>query len=34
MYQHKEIFAFSNYPKNSKYFFNNNKKVVGKMKGE
>ena len=34
MYQHKEIFDLSNYPENSKYFCNDNKKVLGKMKDE
>ena len=34
MYQHKEIFDLSNYPENSKYFCNNDKKVLGKMKDE
>ena len=34
MYQHKEIFDLSNYPKDSKYFWNDNKKVLGKMNNE
>ena len=34
MYQHKEIFDLTNYPKNSRYFCNDNKKVLGKMKDE
>ena len=34
MYQHKEIFNLSNYPKDSKYFWNDNKKVLGKMNNE
>ena len=34
MYQHKEIFDLSNQRKDSKYFCNDNKKVVWKMKDE
>ena len=34
MYKYKELFDLSNYRKNSKYFCNDNKKVVGKMKDE
>ena len=34
MYQHKEIFDLSNQCKNSKYYCNENKKVLGKMKDE
>ena len=34
MLNHKEHFDLSNFPKNSKYFCNNNKKVPGKMKDE
>ena len=34
IYKYKELFDLSNYPKNSKYFCNENKKVVGKMKDE
>ena len=34
MYQHKEIFDLSNQCKNSKYYGNDNKKVLGKMKDE
>ena len=33
-YEHREYFDLSNYCKNSKYFFNDNKKVLGKMKDE
>ena len=32
--KYKELFDLSNYPKSSKYFCNENKKVVGKMKDE
>ena len=31
-YEHREYFDLSNYSKNSKYFCNDNKKVLGKMK--
>ena len=31
MHKYKELFDLSNNPKNSKYFCNDNKKVVGKM---
>ena len=34
MLNHKEHFDLSNFPKNSKYFCNSNKKVPGKMKDE
>ena len=34
MYQNKELFDLSNFPKNSKYFCNDNKRVPGKMKDE
>ena len=34
MHQNKEFFDLSNYPKNSKYFCFDNKKVLGKMKDE
>ena len=34
MLEHKELFDLSNFPKDSKYFFNYNKKVSGKMKDE
>ena len=34
MLEHKELFDLSNFPKDSKYFRNDNKKVPGKMKGE
>ena len=30
--QHKQFFDFSNYPKESKFFDETNKKVIGKMK--
>ena len=33
-YVHREYFDISNCSKNSKYFFNDNKKVLGKMKDE
>ena len=33
-YEHREYFDLSNYSKNSKYFCNDNKKVLGKMKDE
>ena len=32
--KYKELFDLSNYPKSSKYFCSDNKKVVGKMKDE
>ena len=34
MLKHKEHFDLSNFPKDSKYFCNDNKKVPGKMKDE
>ena len=34
MLEHKELFDLSNFPKDSKYFRNDNKKVPGKMKSE
>ena len=34
MYELKELFDLSNFPKDSKYFCNDNKKVPGKMKDE
>ena len=34
LYEHKEYFDLSNCSKNSKYFCNDNKKVLGKMKDE
>ena len=34
MLEHKELFDLSNFPKDSKYFCNYNKKVPGKMKDE
>ena len=33
-FQWKNLFDFSNYPKDSKVFFETNKKVIGKMKDE
>ena len=34
MYKYKELFDLSNFPVNSKYYCNDNKKVLGKMKDE
>ena len=34
MLEHKELFDLSNFPKDSKYFCNDNKKVPGKTKDE
>ena len=34
MHQHQEFFDLSNYPRNSKYYCIDNKKVLGKMKDE
>ena len=34
LFQDKELFDNSNYPKNSEFFFDENKKVIGKMKNE
>ena len=34
LFQDKKIFDNSDYPKNSEFFFDENKKVIGKMKGE
>ena len=34
MHKFHELFDLSNFPKDSKYFHNDNKKVPGKMKGE
>ena len=34
VYKYKNLFDLSNYPKSSKYFCSDNKKVVGKMKDE
>ena len=34
MHQHKEFFDLSNYPRNSKYYCIDNKKVLGNMKDE
>ena len=34
MYKYKELSYLSNFPVSSKYYYSNNKKVVGKMKGE
>ena len=31
-FKHKDLFEFSNYPKDSKFFEETNKKVIGKMK--
>ena len=33
-FTHKHLFDFSNYPKDSKFFDEANKKVIGKMKDE
>ena len=33
-FKHKHLFYFSNYPKDSKFFDQANKKVIGKMKDE
>ena len=33
-FKHKHLFYFSNYPKDSKFFDQANKKVIGKMKHE
>ena len=33
-FEHKHFFDFSNYPKDSKFFDETNKKVIGKMKDE
>ena len=34
LFQDKELFDNSDYPKNSEFFFDENKKVIGKMKAE
>ena len=34
MYKYKELFDLSNYPKRSKYYCSDNRKVVSKMKDE
>ena len=34
LFQDKELFDNSDYPKNSAFFFDKNKKVIGKMKDE
>ena len=34
MYKHKELFDLSNLPKRSKYYYDDNTKLVGKMKDE
>ena len=34
MYKHKELFDLSNFSKSSKYYCDENKKIVGKMKDE
>ena len=31
-FKHKHLFDFSNYPKDSTFFYQANKKVIGKMK--
>ena len=33
-FQHKHLFNFSNYPKDSTFFDETNKKVIGKIKDE
>ena len=33
-FKHKHLFDFSNYPEDSKFFDQANKKAIGKMKGE
>ena len=33
-FKHKYVFDFSNFPKNSQFFYESNKKVCGKMKDE
>ena len=33
-FKHKHLFDFSNYPKDSKFFYETNNKVINKMKGE
>ena len=33
-FKHKHLFDFSNYPKDSKFFNETNKKVIGKMRDE
>ena len=33
-FKHKDLFDFSHYPKDSKFFDEINKKVIGKMKDE
>ena len=34
MLKNKELFGLSNLPVSSKYYYSNNKKLVGKMKDE
>ena len=34
LFQDKKLFDYSNYPKNSEFFFYENKTVIGKMKDE
>ena len=34
MYKYKELFDLSNFPVSSKYYYSDNKKVLGKMKDE
>ena len=33
-FKHKHLFDFSNYPKDSKFFDETNRKIIGKMKDE
>ena len=32
LFRHKQLFDLSNYPKDSKFFYSVNEKVIGKMK--
>ena len=34
MYKYKELFDLSNFPVSSKYYYSDNKKIVGKIKDE
>ena len=34
MYRYKELFDLSNFPKSSKYYCDENKNIVGKIKDE
>ena len=34
LFEHRDFFDNSDYPKSSKFFFNDNKKVIGKFKDE